>query len=85
VRGGLDARDADAPYESGGAAGETIVPIDRRALATILKLAEFGLAHADQATSASTRPAVEQVRALLTGFADEPGQDGAPTPEGETN
>jgi hypothetical protein len=85
VRGDLDAGGGAAPRGTGGAAREAIVPVDLRALATILDLAEFGLARADQAATASARAMVEQVRALLTGVADEPGLDSAPTPEGGTN
>jgi hypothetical protein len=42
VRGGVDTADGDAPGEGGGTAGEPIVPVDRRSLATILDLAELG-------------------------------------------
>ena len=85
VRGEVDAAGADGPGEVDGAAREAIVPADRSWLATTLDLAELGLAHADQATMASARPVVEEVRALLAEGADEPGSGGAHTPEGETN
>ncbi len=49
VRGEVDAAGADGPGEVDGAAREAIVPVDRSWLATILDLAELGLAHADQA------------------------------------
>ncbi len=85
VRGEVDAAGADGPGEVDGAAREAIVPVDRSWLATILDLAELGLAHADQAAIASARPVVEQVRSLLARGADAPGSDGAQSPEGETN
>ena len=85
VPGGVDSADADGPGEVDGAARDAMVPVDRYWLATILDLAELGLAHADQATIASARPVMEQVRSVLAGGADEPGSDGAHTPEGETN
>jgi hypothetical protein len=85
VRGGVDTADAEGPGEVDGAARDPVVPVDPSWLATILDLAELGLAHADQPTVASARPVVEQVRSLLAGGAHEPGSDGAHTPEGETN
>jgi Phage integrase family len=68
-----------------GAPGEGAVPIDRVSLAVILNLAEVGLAHADQATIANARAAVEEIRALLTNGADETGSDSAQRTEGEEN
>jgi len=85
VRGAADTATADAPGNSDAAAGEAVVPVGRRSLATILSLAELGLAHADQATIASARAAVEKIRALLTEGADEPSSDSTRTTEGEEN
>jgi hypothetical protein len=85
VRGAADTATADAPAYSDAAAGEAVVPVGRRSLATILSLAELGLAHADQATIASARAAVEKIRALLAEGADEPSSDSTRTTEGEEN
>jgi hypothetical protein len=85
VRAGVDAADADEPGEVDIAARNATIPVDCGWLATILDLAELGLAYADEATIASARPVVERARALLAGGADELGSDGAPAPEGETN
>ena len=72
----------DAQGRSGAAADET-VPVDRPSLAAIMSLAELGLVHADVATIASTRPAVEQIRALLAEGARASGPDGAQRNERE--
>ncbi len=76
---------ASALRGSRSRAGSRDARTPRATLATILDLAELGLAHADQATIASARPVVEQVQSLLAGGADEPGSDGVYSPEGDTN
>jgi len=47
------------------ATGEGIVPVSRSSLTAILRLAEVGLVHADQAVMADAQRAIEQIRAAL--------------------
>jgi hypothetical protein len=50
--------------------GEGTVPVSRRSLTAILRLAELGLVHADQAVMANAQRAIEQIRAVLAGGAE---------------
>lgn len=49
----------DTPADSG------TVPVGRGSLQAILRLAELGLAHADQVTVTEAKQAIEQIRAIL--------------------
>jgi integrase len=48
-------------------AGEGTVPVSRSSLTAILRLAELGLVHADQAVMADAHRAIEQIREALAG------------------
>jgi integrase len=52
--------------------GEGIVPVSRDSLSALLRLAEFGLAHADQAVIAGALQAMDHIRAALGGNGDLP-------------
>jgi integrase len=68
------------------ATGEETVPVSRGSLTAILRLAELGLVHADEAVMANAQQAIEQIRAVLAAGsedlaagADKPGLGNAPT------
>jgi integrase len=72
-------------------AGEGTVPVSRVSLTAILRLAELGLVHADEAVMADAQEAIEQIRAVLADGVghsapdtDEPGPRGTSTEGGET-
>jgi integrase len=71
--------------------GEGTVPVSRVCLTAILRLAELGLVHADEAVMADAQEAIEQIRAVLADGVghsapdtDEPGPRGTSTEGGET-
>jgi integrase len=53
----------------GTAADDSTLPVSRGSLTAILRLAELGLVHADQAVMADAQEAIEQIRAALAGGA----------------
>lgn len=68
----------------GTAADDSTIPVSRGSLTAILRLAELGLVHAEQAVMADAQEAIEQIRAVLAGGAgdlaagaDEPGPGSA--------
>jgi integrase len=68
------------------ATGEDTVPVSCGSLAAILRLAELGLVHADEAVMADAQEAIEQIRAVLaagaedlTAGTDKPGLGSTPT------
>jgi hypothetical protein len=68
------------------ATGEETVPVSRGSLTAILRLAELGLVHADEAVMADAQQAIEQIRAVLAAGsedlaagADKPGLGDTPT------
>ena len=52
----------------GAVTSESIVPVRRSSLTAILRLAELGLIHADQAVMADAQRAIEQIRARPGGW-----------------
>jgi integrase len=71
----------------GTAADDGTIPVSRASLAAILRLAELGLVHADEAVMADAQEAIEQIRAVLadgasdlTAGADETSPGTAPNP-----
>jgi NAD(P)-dependent dehydrogenase (short-subunit alcohol dehydrogenase family) len=71
--------------------GEGTVPVSRVSLTAILRLAELGLVHADEAVMADAQEAIEQIRAVLADGVghsapdtDEHGPRGTSTEGGET-
>ncbi len=56
------------------AAHDSTIPVSRDSLAAILRLAELGLAHADEAVMAEVQEAMEEIRAVL---ASAPSDQGA--------
>jgi hypothetical protein len=61
---------------SGAAVDDGTIPVSRDSLTAILRLAELGLVHADEAVMADPREAIEQIRTVL---ADRTGQPGPGT------
>ena len=53
----------------GTAAGDSTIPVSRASLTAILRLAELGLVHPDEAVMADAQEAIEQIRAVLAGGA----------------
>lgn|GEM_PF-1905440 len=69
------------------ATGEGTVPVSRSSLTAILRLAELGLVHADEAVMADAQEAIERIRAVLAdgandlaAGADKSGRGSAPNP-----
>lgn len=63
------------------ATGEATVPVSRGSLTALLRLAELGLVHADEAVMADAQEAIEQIRAVLAGSAEDlAGRPGKPGP-----
>ena len=56
------------------AADDSTIPVSRDSLTAILRLAELGLVHADEAVMADAQEAMEEIRAVL---ADVPGDQAA--------
>ncbi|MGE5131276.1 MAG: hypothetical protein ACM32E_00005, partial [Gemmatimonadota bacterium] len=56
------------------AGDDSTIPVSRDSLAAILRLAELGLVHADDAVMAEAQEAMEEIRAVL---ADSPGDQTA--------
>lgn len=52
---------------SGAAADNSTIPVSRDSLTAILRLAELGLVHADEAVMADAQEAMEEIRAVLAG------------------
>ncbi len=72
--------------------GEGTVPVSRVSLTAILRLAELGLVHADEAVMADAQEAIEQIRAVLADGVDHsapdtdvPGSRGTSTEEEKRN
>ena len=53
----------------GTAADDSTIPVSQGSLTAILRLAELGLVHADQAVMADAQEAIEQIHAALAGGA----------------
>jgi integrase len=71
--------------QAGTTDGDGLVEVDRRCLAVALNLAELGLAHVDQSTSAPARHAVEQLRTLLGGGPSEAASESIRARAGQGN
>jgi integrase len=59
-------------WQDRDAGSASTVPVDRGVLASILRLAELGLAHADKSVTADAKEAVELVREALAAGTDKP-------------
>jgi hypothetical protein len=71
----------------GTAADDSTIPVSRASLTAILRLAELGLVHAEEAVMTDAQEAIEQIRAVLAASAgdlpagaDETGPDTTPNP-----
>jgi integrase len=70
----------------GTAADDGTIPVSRGSLTAILRLAELGLVHADEAVMADAQEAIEQIRAVLAdGAGDLAARVGKPGPRSAPN
>jgi Phage integrase family len=70
----------------GTAAEDSAIPVSRDSLTAILRLAELGLIHADEAVMADAQEAIEQIRAVLAdSVGDQAAGAGKPGPRNGPN